>query len=98
MSRSDFWSIAATLIVAGVGYFVSGKATAYGCIGLGVFIMITLLLARKKQEASLTQTATLTANPQMTAHPHQSQNISLHLPGPANQEKLVRPPADPRPQ
>jgi hypothetical protein len=99
MSRGDFWSIAATLIVAGVGYFVGGKWTAYGCIGLGGLIILYLLFTHQEKEASpATQTATQTANPQMTANPHLSQNISLHLPGPEKQEKTIPPPAKPKPQ
>jgi hypothetical protein len=98
MSRSDFWSIAVTLIVAGVGYFVSAKATAYTCIGLGVITILVLLLTPKKSEPATSYRATQNANPQMTANPHVSQNINLHLPGSEKQEKPIPPPAKPKPQ
>jgi hypothetical protein len=92
VSRSDFWSIAATLIVAGVGYFVSAKVTAYTCIGLGVATILVLLLTPKKNEPASSYRATQIANPQMNQH------INLHLPGSEKQEKLIAPPAKPKPQ
>jgi|GEM_PF-3818745 len=40
MARSDFWSIAATLIAAGIAYFIGGKWSAYGSIAVGVLIAL----------------------------------------------------------
>lgn len=99
MSRSDFWSIAATLIVAGAGYFVSAKVTAYTCIGLGVATILVLLLTPKKSEtASASQTANpqMIANPQMTANPQINQHF--HLPGSEKPEQRTLPPVKPKPQ
>ncbi len=92
MSRSDFWSIAATLIVAGVGYFVSAKVTAYTCIGLGAATILVLLLTPKKNEPAGSYSSTQIANPQMNQH------LNLHLPGSEKQEKPIPPPAKPKPQ
>jgi hypothetical protein len=50
MSRSDFWPVAVTLIVAGVSYFVGGEKSAYVCIALGVGIVLYLLFTHKKSE------------------------------------------------
>ena len=50
MSRSDFWPVAVTLIVAGVSYFVGGEKSAYGCIALGAVIVLYLLFTHKKSE------------------------------------------------
>jgi len=79
MARSDFWSIAATLIVAGIGYFVGGKVTAYGCIGLGAVIILYLFATHKKSELAPV-TVKQEANPSMTASPSLSQSINLHIP------------------
>jgi hypothetical protein len=65
MSRSDFWSIAATLIVAGVAYFVGGKISAYGCIGLGMCIALYLLATHKKERPQ--PSVSMTANPYQDA-------------------------------
>ena len=101
MSRSDFWSIAATLIVAGVAYFVGGQKTAYGCIVLGVVIILYLLLTHKKSEspsASITANQQVTANPKMEANPKMSQSVHLHLPRSEKQEKppLISPKPKPK--
>jgi hypothetical protein len=105
MSRSDFWSIAATLIVAGVAYFVGGQKTAYGCIALGVLIVLCLLLTHKKSEpasvssasnAQATANPQITANPQLTANPKVSTHI--HLPGSERREKPPQSPSKPKPQ
>jgi hypothetical protein len=105
MSRSDFWSIAATLIVTGVGYFVGGPKTAYGCIGLGVFIILYLIFTHKKNKLAVSTTASaqstanpqITANPQLTANPNVSQSLHLHL---SDQQKQKPPlaPSKPKPQ
>lgn len=50
MSREDWWSVAATLIVSGIGYFVGGEKTAYGCLIVGFIIAIILHLTRSKKE------------------------------------------------
>jgi hypothetical protein len=105
MSRSDFWSIAATLIVAGVAYFVGGQKTAYGCIGLGVLIALYLLSTHKRSEptpvsstanAQATASPQITANPQLTASPKMSTHI--HLPGSQRREKPSQSPPKPKPQ
>jgi hypothetical protein len=97
MSRSDFWSIAATLIVAGVAYFVGGQKTAYGCIGLGVLIALYLLATHKKNEpvpASASANAQATANPHIAVNPNMSTNLHLHL-----SDKQEKPPlSSPKPE
>jgi hypothetical protein len=105
MSRSDFWSIAATLIVAGVAYFVGGQKTAYGCIALGVLIVLYLLLTHKKSEpasASSTANAQATASPQITANPQLTANpkvsTHIHLPGSERREKPPQSQPKPKPQ
>ncbi len=52
MSRSDFWPVAITLIVAGVSYFVGGQKSAYACIAVGAVIVLALLLTPKKSDAA----------------------------------------------
>jgi hypothetical protein len=98
MSRSDFWSIAATLIVTGVGYFVGGQKTAAVCIALGVFIVLYLLLTYKKKGDS--PSVSVRANPQMIANPQMTANpsVHVHLPGSEKREKPPLPAKKPRPQ
>ena len=80
MSRSDFWSIAATLIITGAAYFVGGRISAYVCMGFGVLIALYLLATHKKAEsvpANAFAKAQATANPQFTANPVQSVVLNL---------------------
>jgi hypothetical protein len=53
MSRADWWSVAATLLATGVGYFVGGEKAAYGCLIAGAIIALVLHFTRhkKKEEA-----------------------------------------------
>jgi hypothetical protein len=105
MSRSDFWSIAATLIVAGAGYFIGGQKAAYGSIGIGVLIALYLLATHKKSEPAAANTANaqstaspqITTNPQITANPVVSQHTHLHLSGHDQPEKHPVPAPKPRP-
>lgn len=95
MSRSDFWSIAATLIVAGIAYFIGGARTAYGCIGLGVAIALYLLATNKKpptqvpvenkQKQEVRQVVKQEANPSL------KQDFHFNLPGPAPAPPRVSP-------
>lgn len=97
MSRSDFWSIAATLIITGAAYFAGGRISAYVCIGFGVLIALYLLATHKKTEpapANASAKAQATANPQLTANPVQSVVLNLS----DKQEKHSVPPPKPKPQ
>src|SRR5258707_548851 len=97
MSRSDFWSIAATLIITGAAYFVGGRVSAYVCTGFGVLIALYLLATHKKTEpvpATASAKAQATANPQLTANPVQSVVLNLS----DKQEKHLVPPPKPKPQ
>jgi hypothetical protein len=96
MSRNDFWSIAATLIVAGAAYFVGGKVTAWGCIGLGAGIILYLLFTHKSAEP-VAVSVKQEANSAMTANPSLSQNINLHIPL-HPPEPAPRPEPKPRPR
>lgn len=46
MSRGDLWSVAVTLIVTGIGYFVGGPKAAYGCLIVGFAIALILHFTR----------------------------------------------------
>jgi len=97
MSRSDFWSIAATLIITGAAYFVGGRISAYVCMGFGVLIALYLLATHKKTEpvpANASAKAQATANPQLTANPVQSVVLNLS----DKQEKHPVPPSKPKPK
>jgi hypothetical protein len=97
MSRSDFWSIAATLIITGAVYFVGGRISASVCIGLGVLIALYLLATYKKHEPvppSASANAQATANPHLSANPVQSVIVNLS----DKQEKPTVPPPKPKPQ
>jgi heme/copper-type cytochrome/quinol oxidase subunit 2 len=69
-------SIAVTLVVAGVSYFISGPKLAIVCIVIGALIFLAIHFRGKKQEAerdaalrvedSFTQT--VTANPTINVH------------------------------
>lgn len=98
MSRSDFWSIAVTLVVAGVAYFVGGQKTAYGCIAVGVLTILYLLFTHKKSEptsVSVTTSPQMTANPQVVASPNVSQNVYVVHPSEKREQPL---PARPKPK
>jgi len=97
MSRSDFWSIAATLIITGAAYFVGGRISAYVCVGFGVLIALYLLATHKKTEpvpANASAKAQASANPQLIANPVQSVVLNLS----DKQEKHPVPPPKPKPQ
>jgi hypothetical protein len=100
MSRSDGWSIAATLIVAGIAYFIGGQRSAYGCIALGFVIALYLLSTHKKVEptpASASASATAQSSPQMAANPSMNQSTHIHLDGSERLEGPKLPPPKPRP-
>src|SRR5215468_6368997 len=96
MSRSDFWSIAATLIVTGVAYFVGDQKTAYGCIAFGLFIALYLLLTHKKKNEP--SSVSVTANPQMIASPQMTANPSVHVHLPGSEQREKPPLPDPKPR
>jgi hypothetical protein len=93
MSRSDFWSIAATLIVAGIAYFVGGRVSAYGCIALGICIALYLLTTHKKEQSS--SPVTLTSNPHQEVKQEANPTINVYAHPP---EKPVAPAPRPKPK
>jgi len=48
MSRGDGWSVAATLVIAGIAYFIGGAKAAIGAIVVGVLIGLYLHLTKGK--------------------------------------------------
>lgn len=50
MSRGDGWSVAATLIATGIGYFVGGPKAAWGCLIVGLLIALILHFTRPRKE------------------------------------------------
>lgn len=50
MSRGDWWSVLATLVVTGAGYFAGGRMVALGCFVFAGIIGIGLHLTRKNVE------------------------------------------------
>src|SRR5216683_7426490 len=53
MSRSDGWSVAFTLLGAGTAYFIGGKYSAWGSIGVAAIIMLYLLFTKKAKSPSV---------------------------------------------
>jgi hypothetical protein len=102
MSRSDFWSIAATLIVAGVAYFVGGARTAYGCIGLGVAIALYLFATHKKAEphtpVEYKQNQEVKQVVKQEANPSLKQDFHFNLPAPVTGQPAFPAPVKPKPQ
>jgi len=76
MARSDFWSIAATLITAGIAYFIGGKWSAYGSIAVGVLIALYLLFTKKKEPTRANISVRQEANPTQTVNSNPQQNVN----------------------
>lgn len=99
MSRGDAWSVAVTLAATGIGYFVSGPKTAWGCLILGVLIALFLHFSAAHKDAGAEKTAAPVIkdsfNPQFEANPQ----IHLHLNEPERTPKpfvaSVMPPQKP---
>jgi hypothetical protein len=90
MSRSDLWSIAATLIVTGAGYFLGGQKAAYGAITLGIAIGLYLVTtSKKKDETSPTISQRAEVNPQINTNvsPH------FHFSAPTPEKADIKPQA-----
>jgi hypothetical protein len=96
MSRSDGWSVAFTLVAAGIAYFIGGKYTAWGSIAVGAATILYLLATRKKTEPT---PIAVKAIQKQEANPTQNQNVTLNLPAyPAPQPAAPAPRREPRPK
>ncbi len=77
MSRADLLSAAATLLVGGMAYFISGKTAALIAIGVGVVIVLTIhLIGKSTQELSPVQQPLAQASITHVAKATNSGNIS----------------------
>jgi hypothetical protein len=80
-SRADWITVAVTLLLFGIAYYVSGPRVAVWCLIAGVTILIVMmLLKRDKERGEPIQSSQQTANPSLTqnASPTINVNIGTH--------------------
>jgi hypothetical protein len=96
MSRSDGWSVAFTLLAAGTAYFISGKYSAWGSIGIAVVIIVYLLFTKKTEQPPFTVSQKQEASPTLQSNPTQS--VTVNLPPHPPARPAPRPASKPQPK
>jgi len=97
-SRADWITVAVTLILFGLAYYLSGPKAAFICLALGIVILVaTMIFKREKQPpAPPSQSVQQKANPSITQNPTQTVNVNIDS-QPRTQPTPAAPSTEPRP-
>ena len=93
MDRSDWISLAVTLVAIALSYYLGGARTAAYCGVTGVLILFVLILFRRRNKDTnslSTQSSQQTANPVITQNANPTINVNIANQPQAHEPKPVR--------